>query len=182
MKPETHEALKALGWVGKWIGVGLCVADAFMDLKLIKELKEHEEVKKTVEHRLQPNHEERAELLNVIRLLEPVCREPLLRRIHEAQIKGKENRLIRCLLEIEDEKRGDILEWLATLPEDKFCDMVDLLDDDKLSQLVTRGWRRAGATASTLDGAAASFINTLADLAEQHNQRRAGAPAGGMNP
>ena len=80
----------------------------------------------------------RDELFEDIRLLGECHRENLVRRLHEAGLRGEEDKLVWNLCKIKREVRPDALSWLNRLEDDEFKVMTDLLDDDKFGQFARR--------------------------------------------
>lgn len=80
----------------------------------------------------------RDELFEDIRLLGEGHRENLVRRLHEAELRGEEDKLVWNLCKIKREVRRDALDFLDSLGDQEFKVMVDLLDDDKFHQFAVR--------------------------------------------
>ncbi len=80
----------------------------------------------------------RDEVLEDVRMLGLGRRENLVRRLHEAELRGEEDDLVWDFGKIKKEVRRDTLEWFNSLDDQDFKVYVDLLHDNKFRQFARR--------------------------------------------
>jgi hypothetical protein len=122
----------------------------------------------------------RAELLEDLRLMAEVDRQNLTRRHKEAIAKDVECWFVKQLCKIprdEREGRRPTLQWLNSLSDDEFGQMMELLDHDVLTQQWRRLWKgtreAAGTVASAFNQGATQAAPHVAELARWLREKEA---------
>jgi aminopeptidase-like protein len=131
-------------------------------------------IDKLKEHGSKTSSDERAELLEELRLMSPEEKENLLRRHREAISTFQEQRFVRLLCKVRQdpqEGRRPTLKYLNDLSDQEFEQMVCLLDDG-LSSKIDAAAGRAASHLRQIGSKIDAALAPLADKLEEREQRR----------